>query len=255
MGEDGGNPADQPAHRVLLSAFLSDRHEVTNAQFRRFVEATKYRTDAERIGRGSIAIGTDWVEAEGASWEHPGGRDSGLEGRENHPVVLVSWNDATVYARWAGKRLPTEAEFERLLRGGPEGRKYPWGDGETPPPGSGNLADGAFLRERPGKSAFAGYDDGFPELAPVASSSPNGLGLFDISGNVWEWCSDQFDPSYYASSPARDPTGPARGGVRVLRGGAWCEPPPNMRCVVRMPSIPSLRNGRYGFRCVRGLAE
>ncbi len=192
MGSDGGGLDERPPHVVRVSAFLMDRHEVTNAQFAQFVAETAYVTDAEK-GDGGYALHRDsW--ARGADWRHPLGPGSSFEGRESHPVVLVSWNDAQAYAQWAGRRLPTEAEFERCLRGGTEGATYPWGEQASPFPMYGNYGDDALKAAHPG-AKIAGhtikqYDDGFARTSPVGRFTQSRLGLFDVSGNVWEWCSD-----------------------------------------------------------------
>ena len=254
MGQDGGHPANAPAHRVRLSAVFVDRHEVTNAQFARFVRETGHRTDAERIGTAPVLLGAEWRDVLGASWRHPEGPESSIEGRDRHPVVQVSWNDARAYARWAGKRLPTEAEFERWLRRGLEGARFPWGDAEDPPPGTGNLADRAF-RAVPGQEdrpvAAPGYEDPFPGPAPVGSFPPDPFGLFDVCGNVWEWCEDRLDETFYARSPERDPCNLGPGGFRIYRGGSCMDDGlQNMECTYRNRGRASGANASVGFRCV-----
>jgi formylglycine-generating enzyme required for sulfatase activity len=244
---------ERPAHRVRVQAVLLDRHEVTNAQFARFVEATSYRTDAEREGVGCAVQGIGWSQVRGADWRHPEGPGSTIEGRASHPVVLVSWNDAAAYAAWAGRRLPTEAEFESALRAGNEGERYPWGDAASPDGRPGNYPDAALRRSLPSWSAVEGYDDGAERTAPVASFEPNAFGLYDVSGNVWEWCSDFYDAKFYRDSPAADPRGPATGRTRVARGGAWSETGRYLACAFRNQFLPHYRASLLGFRCARSL--
>ena len=208
MGDDQGERNERPAHTVRVDPFWMDVHEVTNEQFARFVEATGYVTVAERVPdagafgdvppewlvAGSLlfvrpdgAVDPDnpsfwWQYVAGTNWRHPEGPDSDLEGRERHPVVHVSWEDANAYAEWAGKRLPTEAEWEFAARGGLAGASFPWGSEETP--------DGAW-QANVWQGSFPGRDDrsdGFGGLAPAGSYPANGYGLVDMAGNAWEWC-------------------------------------------------------------------
>jgi len=261
MGSDSDLawPEEKPAHRVRVRGFWMDEHEVTNAQFRKFVDATGYRTTAERaptaeevlknvppgtppprkedLVPGSLvfhktatAVDTQdysqwWSWTPGASWKHPDGPGSTLEGREQHPVVHVSWDDAVAYTAWAGKRLPTEAEWECAARGGLEGKPYVWGDepfSATRP--QANIWQGEF----PTKNTAL---DGFEGTAPVKSFPPNGYGLYDMAGNVWEWCADWYDPELYRKRSAvslavdpmgpSEPPGPAYTARRVERGGSF----------------------------------
>ncbi len=267
MGDSSGdrNPADGelPRHEVSLEAFQIDVISVTNEAFARFVAATGYRTEAETFGFSAVfhlavqapdadvmrpAAGTPWwFGVRGADWAHPGGRGSSIEGLGDHPVVHLSWNDAQAYCTWAGRRLPTEAEWEYASRGGLEGRKYPWGDEEVDAGGwRANIWQGDFPRHNT-------LDDGFLTTAPVRSFQPNGYGLWQPVGNVWEWCSDWYDPSYYRQSPARSPQGPTRGGARVLRGGSYlchisyCN---RYRNSARSQNTPDSSMGNAGFRTV-----
>lgn len=290
MGTDDADAwlTERPAHRVRVEAFWIDRHEVTNAQFREFVEATGYVTTAERVpdaaelrrqlGPGAPPVSPEllvpgslvfspppgpgslhdprawWRWAPGASWRHPEGPGSDLQGREQHPVVHVSWDDAAAYARWAGKRLPTEAEWERAARGGLDGRRYVWGDAAPASPAPANLWQGSF-------PALNTATDGFPGTAPVGSFPPNGYGLHDMAGNVWEWCADGYDPWSYrrrAGMTTKSPTGPARGleptRTRVQRGGSFlCS---DLYCTRYRPSArvggaPDTGASNLGFRCAR----
>ena len=259
-----GYPADGevPVHRVRLPPFHLDRTAVTNAAFATFVKATGHVTDAERFGSSAVfhhlvdAPASDllgrppaapwWVEVRGASWRHPGGSRSSIADRQNHPVVHVSWQDAQAYCAWAGKRLPTEAEWEYAARGGLEGKRYAWGD-DLAPGGrwSCNIWQGAF-------PAHNTREDGHLGTAPVKSFRPNGHGLWNMAGNVWEWCADWFSPGYYATSPLESPTGPADGEARVMRGGSYlchasyCH---RYRVAARSSNTPESSSGNLGFRC------
>jgi formylglycine-generating enzyme required for sulfatase activity len=240
MGTNDPNPRffdARPEHEVEIDGFWMDQTEVTNAQFAEFVNATGYVTVAEQkptleqiaanlrpgarlpnpedLVPGSLVFSpppeavswddegawTRWVP--GACWKHPEGPGSDISERMNHPVVQVCWKDANAYAKWAGKRLPTEAEWERAARGGLVGKKYAWGD-EPPDEGGGwrcNIWQGSF----PEKNTLA---DGYLRTAPVQSFPPNAYGLYDMAGNVWEWCADWYTPGYYLVSPLKNPKGP-----------------------------------------------
>lgn len=254
MGDDSSTEADEkPAHCVSLSRCLLDRHEVTNAQFAKFVAETGYRTDAEEQGVAHALVGDSFIDIKGADWRHPGGPGTSVDGLDSHPVVLVSWNDARAYGEWAGRRLPTEAEFERVLRGGVHAAKYPWGDGEVPPPASVNLSDEAAKRAHGKWVGIPGYEDGFAGTAPVGTFPQNAFGLFDVSGNVWEWCSDWYSPDYYGRTPALDPTGDYSGVRRVYRGGGWDCDLFGARCSCRNSGKPGLRLPYLGFRAAMDL--
>jgi formylglycine-generating enzyme required for sulfatase activity len=267
MGSDDGigHPADGegPVHRVRLSPFWIDRTAVSNALFAAFVEESGYVTEAERYGWSFVFVGlltNDagptrgvpaapwWRQVFGADWRHPEGPGSTLNGRENHPVIHVSWNDARAYCDWAGLRLPTEAEWEYAARGGLERARFPWGDEETP---GGvhhcNIWQGEFPRRNT-------LDDGYLGTAPVDAFPPNGYGLHNMAGNVWEWCSDWMSPTYYRDSPLDDPPGPASGTNRVMRGGSYlchksyCH---RYRVAARSSNTPDSSTGNLGFRCAR----
>ena len=273
---------DAPVHRVEVDGFWMDKTEVTNAQFARFVTATGYLTIAEQqpdpndfpgvppadLKPGSIVFsppdqpvdlanhGQWWRYIPGADWRHPDGPGSSIDGKDNHPVVHVCYVDAIAYARWAGKRLPTEAEWEFAARGGLDRKPYAWGD-EQKPRGKwlANIWQGHFPNENTA-------EDGFPRVAPVGSFAPNVYGLHDLAGNVWEWCGDWYRPDYYAVSPSRNPTGPADSldpmepGLpkRVQRGGSFlCS---DMYCVRYKPGTRGkgeVTSGasHVGFRCVK----
>jgi formylglycine-generating enzyme len=270
MGTDGGYgfPADGegPAHPVQLTAIHMDATCVTNEQFNAFVNATGYRSDSERfgwsfvffgqLGPGQLAasapvsvLGSEWWRrVERASWRHPEGPGSNIKQRWAHPVVHVSWNDARAYAAWAGKRLPTEAEWEYAARGGLVQKRFPWGD-ELEPDGrhAMNVWQGVF----PTMNTAA---DGFAATAPAKSYKANGYGLYQMTGNVWEWCWDWFEPAYYKASPRVDPTGPLTGERRVMRGGSYlchasyCN---RYRTDSRSGNTPDSAASNVGFRCVR----
>src|SRR5437764_4191584 len=182
MGTDDGMPDEAPVHQVALQSFWMDAHEVTVAEFAKFVAATNYETDAEKFGwSGVFNMKTGaWENVNGASWRHPDGPAS--QANSDEPVCQVSWHDAAAYARWAGKRLPTEAEWEYAARGGLTGKRYAWGD-ELRPGGKpvANWWQGHFPERNTG-------EDGYIGRAPVGQFAPNGYGLFDMAGNVWEWC-------------------------------------------------------------------
>ncbi|MGG1313717.1 formylglycine-generating enzyme family protein [Cohnella laeviribosi] len=267
MGTDDreGFPSDGegPVRAVRLNPFYIDACAVSNAEFRQFVEETGYRTDAERFGWSFVfhlfvspetartvtrtPVQTPWwFVVEGASWKHPEGPDSDIADRLDHPVTHVSWNDAVAYCKWAGKRLPTEAEWEYAARGGLVQKRYPWGD-ELKPNGEHrcNIWQGKF----PYKNNMS---DGYAGTAPVKSFKPNGYGLYNVSGNVWEWCSDWFSPTYHINGPRVNPKGPPQGSSKVLRGGSYlchksyCN---RYRVAARSHNTPDSSTGNIGFRC------
>ena len=234
MGTDSAEswPEERPAHPVEVSGFWIDETEVTVAEFRRFVEATGHVTTAERPpipgqAPGSLVftptnrpvatddVGQWWAWTPGTSWRHPGGPGTTTEGKEDHPVVQVSWDDAVAYAAWAGKRLPTEAEWELAARGGLVAKTYIWGDDEPGLNGrwQANIWQGRFPEHDSG-------DDGFRGTAPVRSFPPNGYGLHDMAGNVWEWCADAYDPAAYRRGD-HPPGAAGAEGERVQRGGSF----------------------------------
>ena len=267
MGDSSGDEnlgdGETPVHEVSLEAFEIDTTTVTNDDFARFVSDTGYETEAEAWGFSAVfhsvarateeeiigpAAGTPWwLAVRGSSWEHPEGRDSGLDGRGDHPVVHVSWTDANAYCAWAGRRLPTEAEWEFAARGGLDGSKYPWGEAEVDAGGwHANIFQGDF----PGMNTG---EDGWLTTAPVRTFQPNGFGLWQPVGNVWEWCEDWFDNSYYAVSPRHHPRGPEEGTTKVMRGGSYlchssyCN---RYRNSGRSANTPESSMGNAGFRTV-----
>lgn len=214
---DVSDEDEYPAHRVTLKPFYLDATEVTNEEFAQFISVTHYQTDAEKQGSAWVFKQgqKDWEETKGADWRHPLGPDSTITNLMNHPVMNVSWQDAAAYAKWAGKRLPTEAEWEYAARGGRAGQFYPWGN-QLKPQGKplANFWQGVWPNENK-------LEDNFYYTAPVASFAPNDFGLYDLIGNVWEWTADWYGADYYAHSPTRDPKGPRKGEMRVARGGSW----------------------------------
>jgi formylglycine-generating enzyme required for sulfatase activity len=269
MGTDGDYgymiDGEGPAHRVELSPFAISRFAVTNAQFAAFAEATGYRTEAERYGAsfvffGFLPGGGDparavpaapwWQEVEGADWAHPEGPGSGWEERGNHPVVHVSWEDALAFCAWTGTRLPSEAEWEYAARGGLEGCRFPWGE-ELEPGGEHrmNVWQGTF----PSENTAA---DGHRGTAPVSAFRPNGFGLYNMTGNVWEWVADRFDRNFYAAGPRRDPLAAEGEGPAVMRGGSYlchasyCN---RYRVDARSSNATDGTTGNLGFRVVSDL--
>jgi formylglycine-generating enzyme required for sulfatase activity len=244
---------ERPQHRVRISKPLyMGVHEVTVGQFARFVEATGHETDAEKgVGGAVIDFNTGKVVVDRKyHWRNPG-----FEQGDDHPVVQVSWNDAMAFCKWLSEsegetyRLPTEAEWEYACRAGTSSR-FSSGDDEASLRRFANIADGALNNHQAIRWASA-WDDGHAFTASVGRFLPNAFGLYDMHGNVWEWCSDWYDAGYYKSSPEVDPTGPGAGTVRVLRGGAWYYRARDNRSAFRYRARPDLRDFMNGFRVVK----
>ena len=277
----------QPIHRVYVDGFWMDKTDVTNDEFEKFVKATGYKTIAEiaptqeqfptappeNLVAGSTVFTPTtnavplndyfqwWRYVHGANWRHPTGPDSDIKGKGNYPVVQIAYADAVAYAKWAGKRLPTEAEWEFAARGGMTGKTFAWGD-ELKPGGKwmANIYEGQFPVKDTGEDGFAG-------LAPVAQFPPNGYGLYDMAGNVWQWCSDWYRPDYYARLKlagevvVRNPQGPGSSynpgddqPQRVHRGGSFlCTDQYCTRYMMGTRGKGDIDTGsnHVGFRCVK----
>jgi len=290
MGSDRHYPEERPVHRVLVDSFWMDRHLITNEDFSRFVEATKYVTFAERLPdpadypgalpemlyAGSMVftkppgpvdrsqIGNWWSYMKGADWRHPYGPDSSLAGRERHPVVHVANCDAEAYAAWAGKELPTEAEWEFAARGGLDGASYAWGEEFIP---GGRLMANTWQGEFPWQNRV---EDGYEGTSPVGKFPENGYGLYDMIGNVWEWTTDWYRPGHEgdaakaccvprnprgaAMETSYDPRQPEIGIPRkVLKGGSHlCAPNycRRYRPAARFPEPVDTSTCHVGFRCI-----
>jgi formylglycine-generating enzyme required for sulfatase activity len=285
---------ERPAHRVHVNGYWLDTHDVTNAEFRKFVEATGYITTAETpvdwnqlqkelppgtakppdemLKAGSLVFAPPdhpvdlrymqnwWTWTTGADWQHPQGPASNIDGLDDYPVVQVSWSDAVAYAKWAGKRLPTEAEWEYAARGGHEGTRYYWGNDFRP---SGKYMCNTFTGEFPYHNTA---EDGYAGTSPWNAFPPNGYGLYDMAGNVWQWCSDSYRADAFDACPpgaccanpkgpidSFDPTAPNPvAEERVTKGGsflcsaAYCE---SYRPTARRGVTPDTSTGHIGFRC------
>ncbi|WP_235533048.1 formylglycine-generating enzyme family protein [Paenibacillus sp. Leaf72] len=269
MGTDDleGFPSDGegPVREVELSPFYIDAYAVSNREFKQFVDATGYATESEQYGWSyvfhlfvseacartvtrSVQRTPWWWVVEGADWKHPDGPDSSIEDRMDHPVVQVSFNDALAYCKWSGKRLPTEAEWEYAARGGLDQKRYPWGD-DLKPDGQYrcNIWQGKFPTLNTNMDGYAG-------TAPVDAYLPNGYGLYNVVGNVWEFCADWFSVDYHQSASLLNPQGPPRGQSKVMKGGSYlchrsyCN---RYRVAARSSNTPDSASGNMGFRCAR----
>jgi len=294
MGTNISEEDQRPVHKVTLDGFWMDKFEVTNKKFDEFVKATKYVTFAERlptaqnlgltkeefaridpanIKAGSIVFTPPaqlipleklrsprtfyvwWRYVAGANWRHPHGPKSTIVGKENHPVVHICWHDAVAYTKWAKKKLPTEAQWEYAARGGLKGKEFIWGDKQKPAgKPMANIWHGRFPTQNT-------LEDKYRYTAPAGQFSPNGYGLYDMAGNVWEWCQDWYMPDYYKNSPEKNPPGPDSSfdpnepgtWKRIQRGGSflctdlYCGA---FRPAHRMKTTPDSGLSHSGFRCV-----
>lgn len=268
MGTDRADLAwlgdgEMPVRAVTVKPFYIAECATTNLEFEEFVTATGYVSEAEKFGwsyvfhkevsakakrsTAGVAAGTEWwIGVEGACWKRPEGAGSNLKKREHHPVVHVSWHDAAAFCLWAGKRLPTEAEWEFAARGGLAQKIYPWGD-ELMPGGKHqcNIWQGKF-------PTFNSGADGFVSRAPAKSFAANGYNLYNMAGNVWEWCGDWFSPNYHLGGPRENPSGPPSGEMKLMKGGSYlchasyCN---RYRVAARTGNTPDSASGHCGFRC------
>ena len=262
-----GFPADGegPVREITLDPFYIDANTVTNLQFSKFINATAYITEAERYGWSFVFYGllseenkkADfqvaaqtpwWCAIQGAKWNQPEGKGSDINERMDHPAVHVSWNDAMAYCSWANKRLPTEAEWEYAARGGLVQKKFPWGD---------ELMQDNEHHCNTWQGTFPDYnslEDGYLGTAPAKSFRPNNFGLYNMAGNVWEWCHDWFSSDFHQSGPRINPKGPPNGEAKVMRGGSflchhsYCN---RYRVAARSSNTIDSSTSNIGFRCVK----
>ncbi len=264
-GHHGAETDDEtPAHKLKMSGFEISATTITNRQFQAFVRATSYKTDAEKFGWSfvfggllpddfpdtcGVASAPWWRQVYGADWQHPFGPQSNLKGLLSHPVVHVSHNDALAFCQWANCHLPTEAQWEYAARGGLEQQQYPWGNDLQP---GGKHQMNTWQGKFPAKNTQA---DGHYGTAPAKSYQPNAYGLYNATGNVWEWCADWYQPDHYAHSPVTNPTGPKTGTRKITRGGSflchasYCA---RYRVNARNSNEPDSSASNVGFRVVGG---
>ncbi|GAA4418983.1 hypothetical protein GCM10023187_52940 [Nibrella viscosa] len=248
------NDNEKPIHYVTVSDFMMGKYEVTVAEFEQFIEATRYLTDAEKEGHSYRWNGKEWEKWSGVNWrcDAEGKVRSPIE--SNHPVIHVSWNDADAYCLWLSRRtgkryrLPTEAEWEYACGNGSAHTKYSWGNEDPSGTNGGNIADQSGRRKFNWSGIASNYDDGYATTAPVGSYTPNKLGLFDMSGNIWEWCQDWYGS--YSGSSSVNPQGPGSGTNRVMRGGSWDSGSQYYLSTFRTGHKPAHRGCFVGFRVV-----
>jgi len=257
MGSNDGEDNERPVHTVTVSDFWMGKYEVTVAEFEKFIAETGYQTGADKSGGSLFLNGNTWEMKAGVNWRYDAQGNTRHSGELNHPVIHVSWNDAVAYCDWLSKttgmkyRLPSEAEWEYAACSGGKNYKYSWGNLEPEGKRGGNIADESAKRIFSNCTIWEGYDDRYSFTAPVGSYEPNELGLYDMTGNVSEWCWDCYDNEYYNKSPQSDPQGPSFGSYRVLRGGSYDSRPTWVRCTRRRYTIPDGRPYDGGFRILR----
>ena len=253
MGYADGQDLEKPVHEVELDAFYMDTHEVTLEEFGQFVDATAYVTDPEKNDGSIIWNGESWEKTEGIDWRFDAAGNPHTAEETNQPVTHLSWNDANAYCQWGDKRLPTEAEWEYAARGGERGFKFAWGDEPLGKDVVANVSDENFVKVVTTWPHTEGYDDGYTFGAPVGSFPPNSFGLYDMSGNAWEWCADYFDPEYYSRSPKENPRNDDPDERRVMRGNSWDGRPGLMRASRRTSDLQSNSYADTGFRCAKDI--
>ncbi len=254
MGSEDGDSDEKPVHSVTVSSFNMGKFEITVAQFKAFVDDAGYngKTDAETDGGSYVWTGSKWDKKAGINWRHD--EEGATRTNLNYPVVHVSWNDATAYCQWLSRktgknyRLPTEAEWEYAAGNGTKHTKYSWGNSDPSSSKGGNVADETAKSKFPSWTTFSGYSDGYVYAAPIGSFTANDFGIYDMTGNVWEWCGDW--KGEYSSSSQKDPTGAVSGSYRVFRGGCWFNAPQFCRVAYRDNSAPTNRSNYIGFRVV-----
>lgn len=249
MGNNEGRSDQSQEHTLYLDAYWIDQTEVTNEQFAFFVTTTGYKTTAEQEGNAWTWTSNGWNYTDGANWRHPQGIGSNLDGLEDHPTVQVSWDDAVAYCQWAGRRLPTEAEWEKAARGINAGM-YPWGNQFDCRKGNFDDEKVVDIYVIPGGEACDGYVFTSPVGNFLTGASP--YGALDMVGNVWEWVADWYNTDYYQNSPLENPPGPALGVSRVLRGGSWNYYEDFINVTARHSNDPAYRINDIGFRCAQG---
>ena len=245
-----GESNEKPVHKVCVDDFYIGKYAVTVGQFRKFINDTGYRPMSEKGGCSTVVTGGRWTIDRKTNWH-----SLGFSQDDNHPVVCVTWHDAVEFSQWLSRtsgqsyRLPTEAEWEYAARSGGKKEKYAGFSEENQMYFYGNFCDSNC--EFSGK--ISGQNDGYKYTAPVGSYKPNDLGLYDMTGNVWQWCSDRAGldwGKYYAESPRDNPQGPASGAGRALRGGSWGDKPSSIRAASRSAEYASMANVKFGFRLV-----